>query len=104
MSAMKANAPSHWDLAALWMTIQYDGVPAAVFFTPTQFEGAVGNIISLYNLAPEEASDVAGAEIYVRPGVQPQGESLDDFVNHLSAEEYGYVAAWDGTTFTTENT
>ena len=96
---MHAKAPSHTQLVETYPQVRFPGVCAAVFFDPL---GDGSNPKNIAELTGE--GDVPGlinADIYVWP--LPEVE-LVRTVDRLDEDIYGFVAAWDGQGFVTENT
>jgi hypothetical protein len=91
-------------LVESYLKVHFSGVPAAVFFDPLGDGTRVARVADL--AGEKDPTLIIHAGIYILP--RPAGEALLQvlcgFVNNLSEGEYGYVAAWDGYEFITENT
>jgi hypothetical protein len=93
------NAPTNMVLVETYLKLHFQGVPAAVFFDPLG-NGDRAGIVA--NLAKEkDPVKIIHASIYILP--RPL-DNLALFVDRLDEDTYGYVAAWDGDKFITENT
>lgn len=95
------TTPTHTTLVQLWLETHFKGIPCAVFFDPL---GEDGNRISLFiDKLGIQCGTGMGAIINSSVFILPL-DNPNSIVNGLAQEEWGFVMAWDGVKFTTENT
>lgn len=92
------KAPIHIDLVEVYLSVHFAGKPAAVFCDPMNHQDAIVKILAI---PFQKQVDLCSGDIYVH---RMPVTRVNDFVNRLDEAKYGYVLAWDGRQFTTENT
>lgn len=92
--------PTHTDLVHLWMSTKYNSVPCIVFFDPL----GNGDRISLFkDRLGIVCGTTLGSLVNCDVCILPHHDAIS-IVNNLDADEWGFVMAWDGTAFVTQNT
>ena len=108
------NCPTHLALVECYLAIHFKDIPCAVFFDPVgasldagvrrigfKSGSRIESMIKLLDASNKETAHLVSGDIYIH---QMSADRLCDFVNNLDEDQYGYVAAWNGSEFVTENT
>jgi len=97
------------DLVQSYMLQNFKGQPCVVFFDPLGDGSRVEEIGKLLKLPKSKWNTLVNADIYIHPwknmivNADDKGSPLSNFVNRLGQETYGFVMAWSGWSFVTEN-
>lgn len=105
MEANKLNEtmqPTHTELVSSWMATYHRGCRAAVFFAPVGDGDRVNDIKERLCLDESQVNKLICCDVYIHT-ISGELEELCAFVNFMDQEVYGYVAAWDGTSFISNN-
>lgn len=100
--SFETKQPTHTELVTLWMATFHRGEQAVVFFNPVGDGGRVPVIEKRLGLNVNQITKLICCDVYIHP-VPETVEGLCTFVNYMDQEVYGFVMAWDGTTFVSHN-
>jgi len=95
------NSPTHLKLVECYLAKHFKDVSCAVFFDPLGDGSRIQTMINLLDCSNKDTTYLVSGNIYIH---QMQVDKLYNFVNNLDEDQYGYVAAWNGSEFVTENT
>lgn len=91
--------PSRMDLVGLWMATHFRGTPSVVFFDPVGDGDRVEKFVERLNFAcGTSLGSLVNCDVYVMPHPEPV-----PIVHGLDEDEWGFVMAWNGESFTSHN-
>ena len=96
--------PTHAELVELWMKTHHDGVPAAVFFNPLADDGnRIKSLMDKLKLNEDQVVEAIMCDVFIHliPIIPIDG--IYNFVESMDQDVYGFVMAWDGAEFTSNN-